>query len=73
MFPYQLQGNAKPLQKTNPRPLTYVTAAGSPAILTPPNPLEAFAVAGSIFYARPQGMSLPAWPEYWAWFSQNLG
>ncbi len=55
------------------RPLTYLTAAGSPITLTPPNPLEAFAVAGSIYYARPPGMGLPAWPEYWAWFSQNLG
>ncbi|HEU4758600.1 MAG TPA: hypothetical protein VFT91_01335 [Dehalococcoidia bacterium] len=55
------------------RPLTYVSAAGSQVTLTPANPLEAFAVAGSIYYARPQGMPQPDWPEYWAWLSQNLG
>jgi hypothetical protein len=55
------------------RPLTYTTAAGSSVTLTPPNPLEAFAVAGSIYFTRPSGMPLPDWPEYWAWFSANLG
>ncbi|MDO8616002.1 MAG: hypothetical protein Q7T33_09765 [Dehalococcoidia bacterium] len=55
------------------RPLTYATAAGSSVTLTPPNPLEAFAVAGSIYFTRPSGMPLPDWPEYWAWFSANLG
>jgi len=54
------------------RPLTYVTAAGSTTTLNPPNPLEAFAVAGSIYYTRPSGMPLPDWPEYWAWFRDNL-
>ncbi len=54
------------------RPLAYATAAGSTVALAPPNPLEAFAVAGSIYYARPEGMALPDWPEYWAWFDHNL-
>lgn len=54
------------------RPLTYTTAAGSSVTLTPPNPLEAFAVAGSIYFAHPSGMPLPDWAEYWAWFSANL-
>ncbi len=55
------------------RPLTYVSAAGSTVTLTPPNPLEAFAVAGSVYYTHPAGMPLPDWPEYWSWFQQNLG
>jgi len=54
------------------RPLTYMTAAGSSVTLTPPNPLEAFAVAGSIYFTRPSGMPLPDWAEYWAWFSADL-
>ena len=55
------------------RPLTYTTATGASVTLTPPNPLEAFAVAGSIYFTHPSGMPLPDWPEYWAWFSANLG
>ena len=55
------------------RPLTYVTADGFAVTLNPANPLEAFAVAGSIYYTRPAGMPLPDWPEYWAWFQANLG
>jgi hypothetical protein len=47
------------------RPLTYTTAAGSSVTLTAPNPLEAFAVAGSIYFTRPSGMPLPDWPAYW--------
>lgn len=55
------------------RPLTYTTVAGATVTLNPPNPLEAFAVAGSIYYTRPAGMPLPDWPEYWAWLDKNLG
>lgn len=55
------------------RPLTYTTVAGDTVTLNPPNPLEAFAVAGSIYYTRPAGMPLPDWPEYWAWLDENLG
>ena len=55
------------------RSLTYTTAAGSSVTLTPPNPLEAFAVAGSIYFTHPSGLPLPDWPQYWAWFSANLG
>ncbi len=54
------------------RPLTYTTAAGAGATLTPPNPLEGFAVAGSIYFTHQSGMPLPDWTEYWAWFSANL-
>ena len=55
------------------RPFTYTTVAGSAVTLSPPNPLEAFAFAGSIYYARPSGTPLPDWPDYWAWFQDNLG
>ncbi len=55
------------------RPFTYTSVAGSAVTISPPNPLEAFAVAGSIYYARPSGMLLPDWPDYWAWFQANLG
>ncbi len=55
------------------RPLTYTTIGGSTVTLSPPNPLEAFAVAGSVYYTRPSGMPLPDWPEYWDWFQANLG
>lgn len=55
------------------RPLTYTGEDGRSVTLTPTNPIEAFAAAGAIYYARPGGMALPAWPEYWAWFRDNVG
>jgi hypothetical protein len=51
------------------RPLTYSTAS----TIAPTNPVEAFAVTGSIYYTRPSWMPLPDWPEYWAWFNANVG
>jgi hypothetical protein len=53
--------------------LWYVDAAGSSVQLRLPNPIEAFAVIGALYYARPHGMLLPEWPEYWAWFDLRLG
>jgi hypothetical protein len=55
------------------RPLTYGTATSATSTITPSNPVEAFAATGSIYYTRPDWMPLPDWPEYWAWFSANLG
>lgn len=55
------------------RQLTYLTSAGTMTTLTPPNPLEAYAVAGSFYYTRPADLALPDWPEYWMWFQANLG
>lgn len=55
------------------RPLTYTTAAGATVRLDPRNPLEAFALAGSIYYTRPPWTPPPDWPEYWAWFREHLG
>jgi len=54
------------------RPLTYSTASGATSTIAPSNPIEAFAVTGSIYYTRPSWMPLPDWPEYWAWFRGNL-
>jgi hypothetical protein len=55
------------------RGLVYVTASGSSSVLRPVNPLEAYAVAGSFYYTRPSSVPLPDWPDYWGWFSANLG
>ncbi len=55
------------------RPLTYSTASGATGTIAPANPIEAFAVTGSIYYTRPSWMPLPDWPEYWAWFQANVG
>ena len=38
-----------------------------------PNPLEAFAEAGGLYYAHSPSTTLPDWPEYWAWFAANVG
>lgn len=55
------------------RALTYSTGSGATSTLAPANPIEAFAVTGSIYYTRPSWMPLPDWPEHWAWFRTNLG
>lgn len=46
---------------------------GYEGTFTAANPLEAIASLGAIYYARPAGMPLPAWPAIWAWFDANLG
>ena len=55
------------------RPLSYVTSGGASTTISVANPIEAFAIAGSIYYTRPSWMPLPDWPEYWDWFSANVG
>lgn len=55
------------------RPLTYASNSGATSTIDAGNPIEAFAIAGSIYYARPSWMPLPDLPEYWAWFSANVG
>ncbi|MDO8615922.1 MAG: hypothetical protein Q7T33_09355 [Dehalococcoidia bacterium] len=55
------------------RALTYVDENGAAVTVRPANPLEAFAIAGALYYARPGTMPLPDWPEYWAWFDARLG
>ncbi len=53
--------------------LTYADANGQQVTLHPANPLEAFAEAGALYYARPEGTQLPDWPQYWQWFQANIG
>jgi len=55
------------------RPLSYVDSNGQTVTLDVSNPIEAFATAGAIYYARPAGTALPDWPEYWGWFRDHLG
>ena len=55
------------------RTLTYTTAGGSTGTIIAANPVEAFAITGSMYYTRPAWMALPDWPEYWAWFQANVG
>jgi hypothetical protein len=38
-----------------------------------PNPLEAYAEAAGLYYARSVATELPGWPEFWGWFDANLG
>lgn len=55
------------------RQLTYTDVNDKQVTLQPANPLEAFAEAGALYYARPEGTQLPDWPEYWQWFQVNVG
>jgi hypothetical protein len=55
------------------RPLTYAGENGDMLSLFAPNPLEAFAEAGGLYYAHSTATTLPDWPEYWAWFAANVG
>ncbi len=55
------------------QPLTYTDASGQQVATHPANPLEAFAEAGALYYARPEGTQLPDWPEHWQWFRANIG
>jgi hypothetical protein len=55
------------------RPLTCAGENGDMLSLFAPNPLEAFADAGGLYYAHSAATTLPDWPEYWAWFAANVG
>jgi hypothetical protein len=55
------------------RPLVYNDQHGNTHTMLPPNPLEAFAMTGSFYYAPYEGMTVPGWPEHWGWFAANLG
>lgn len=54
-------------------PLAYHNERGETAMLFAPNPLEAYAEVGGLYYAHSAGTTLPDWPEYWGWFSANVG
>jgi hypothetical protein len=55
------------------RSLGYTNEFGTPMTLYAPNPLEAYAEAGGLYYGHASSLTLPDWPEYWAWFEANLG
>jgi len=53
--------------------LAYLNEWGETSTLFAPNPLEAFAETGGLYYAHSASTTLPDWPEYWGWFSANVG
>jgi hypothetical protein len=55
------------------QPLSYQSTSGGSTSVAADNPIEAFAVAGSVYYTRPAWMVLPGWTEYWGWFGPNVG
>lgn len=55
------------------RDTSYVNEYGTPVSLYAPNPLEAFAEAGGLYYAHSDATTLPDWAEYWGWFAANVG
>jgi hypothetical protein len=57
----------------NGRTLSYINEFGLSVSLYTPNPIEAYAEAAGLYYARSAGTSLPKWSEYWDWFDANLG
>jgi hypothetical protein len=57
----------------NGRALNYQNQFGDEMTLFTPNPVEAFAEAGGLYYGHNSALVLPEWPEYWGWFQANLG
>jgi len=55
------------------RLLTYDNEFGDSMSLYAPNPLEAYAEAGGLYYGHAAHLTLPDWPEYWSWFAANVG
>ena len=53
--------------------LAYLNEWGETSTLFAPNPLEAYAETGGLYYAHSASTTLPDWPEYWDWFSTNVG
>lgn len=53
--------------------LVYESENGQIVHAHTPNPVEAFAVVGALYYAAPEGTVLPDWAGYWAWFDANMG
>lgn len=53
--------------------LSYLDENGDTAALEADNPLEAIALMGAMYYARPAGMPLPAWSPVWAWLDASFG
>lgn len=57
----------------NGRALIYNNQFGDSMSLFAPNPLEAYAEAGGLYYGHNEALVLPEWAEYWDWFEANLG
>ncbi|MEO8458516.1 MAG: hypothetical protein ABI559_11985 [Chloroflexota bacterium] len=57
----------------NGRSLSYTNEWGDTSTLYTPNPLEAYAETGGLYYGHSSAMTLPDWSDYWGWFSGNLG
>jgi hypothetical protein len=55
------------------RALIYANEFGDSMTLFTPNPLEAYAEAGGLYYGHSESVTLPEWAEYWDWFRANLG
>ncbi len=55
------------------RDLSYINEFGTGVTLYAPNPIEGYAEAAGLYYAHSDGTTLPQWPEYWDWFSANVG
>jgi hypothetical protein len=53
--------------------LIYTNGVGGTSELYAPNPLEAYAEAAALYYARTSSTDLPPWGAYWDWFAANLG
>lgn len=53
--------------------LVYESEIGEMVHAHTPNPVEAFAVVGALYYSAPEGTPVPGWADYWAWFDANLG
>ena len=61
------------LFRYNGRALTYANELGDSMTLYGPNPLEAYAEVGGLYYGHSSRMTLPEWAEYWDWFATHLG
>jgi hypothetical protein len=57
----------------NGRSLIYNNQFGDSMSLFAPNPLEAYAEAGGLYYGHDGALVLPEWPEYWDWFAGQVG
>jgi hypothetical protein len=61
------------LFKYDGRALMYSKEFGDSMTLFAPNPLEAYAEAGGLYYGHSSRITLPGWAEYWDWFQTNVG
>jgi len=53
--------------------LFYNNEFGDRVSLYAPNPIEAYAEAGGLYYGHSAHTTLPDWPDYFGWFAANVG